>query len=256
VELAARDEAHGRNLVNAAAPTWQDALARRIAAFDHAALRSRFLADNEFIHVPDFLGPETLATLLAQLPALQESVNRNYLPGHKQGGSVSRHVLAGRAVPFRELYQSAPMLDFVRRVGCDQLDFCPPEDPHAYALYYYTRAGDHIGWHYDTSYYRGARYTVLIGLVDRSACRLEYRVRAGAPVESIALAPGALVLFNGDKLHHRITPARDGDERVALTLEYLTDARMHPWWRLISNWKDAVAYFGVGQVFGRRGGTR
>jgi hypothetical protein len=26
---------------------------------------------------------------------------------------------------------------------------------------------------------------------------------------------------------------------------------MHPWWRLISNMKDAVAYFGLRQVFGR-----
>jgi hypothetical protein len=28
---------------------------------------------------------------------------------------------------------------------------------------------------------------------------------------------------------------------------------MHPWWRLISNLKDAVAYFGLRQVFSRKG---
>ena len=35
-------------------------------------------------------------------------------------------------------------------------------------LYYYTEAGDHIGYHYDTSYYKGSRYTILMGLVDKS----------------------------------------------------------------------------------------
>jgi hypothetical protein len=38
---------------------------------------------------------------------------------------------------------------------------------------------------------------------------------------------------------------------VSLTFEYVTDPRMHPWWRLISNMKDAVAYFGFRQVFKR-----
>jgi hypothetical protein len=38
---------------------------------------------------------------------------------------------------------------------------------------------------------------------------------------------------------------------VSLTFEYLTDPRMHPWRRVISNMKDAVAYFGFRQVFRR-----
>ena len=46
-------------------------------------------------------------------------------------------------------------------------------------------------------------------------------------------------------------PARDGETRISLTFEYVTDPRMHPWWRLISNIKDAFAYFGFRQVFQR-----
>lgn len=126
--------------------------------------------------------------------------------------------------------------------------------PHTYALYYYTEAGDHIGWHYDTSYYRGKRYTVLFGLEDRSACRLEvelYTKDAARETEplSLALAPGAFVVFDGDRVRHRVTPAEAGDRRVALTLEYVTDPGMHPWWRFVSNMKDALAYFGFRQVF-------
>jgi hypothetical protein len=36
---------------------------------------------------------------------------------------------------------------------------------------------------------------------------------------------------------------------VSLTFEYVTDPNMHAWWRLISRMKDAVAYFGLRQVF-------
>jgi hypothetical protein len=133
----------------------------------------------------------------------------------------------------------------------------PPDDAHAYALYFYTRPGDHIGWHYDTSYYAGRRYTLLIGLIDDSSCRLDYELHTrepGAKVVSgsLRIPPGGLVFFDGDKLRHRITPLAAGERRVSLTLEYLTDPRMHIGWRLISNMKDAVAYFGFRQVFGGR----
>ncbi len=38
---------------------------------------------------------------------------------------------------------------------------------------------------------------------------------------------------------------------MSLTFEYVTDPRMRPWWRLISNMKDAFGYFGFRQVFRR-----
>jgi hypothetical protein len=64
------------------------------------------------------------------------------------------------------------------------------------------------------------------------------------------------VFFDGDKLRHRITPLARGETRVSLTFEYVTDPRMHSWWRLISNIKDAVAYFGLRQVLRKAIGAR
>jgi hypothetical protein len=136
------------------------------------------------------------------------------------------------------------------------LQLSPADDPHAYALYFYTKPGDHIGWHYDTSYYAGRRYTLLLGVIDRSSCRLEYELHTREPGAvvipgSLQIPAGGLVVFDGDKLRHRITPLGEGEMRVSLTFEYVTDPRMHPWWRLISNMKDAFAYFGFRQVFQR-----
>ena len=68
------------------------------------------------------------------------------------------------------------------------------------------------------------------------------------------MAPGDLVFFDGDKLRHRITPLAQGELRVSLTFEYVTDPTMHPWWRFVSNMKDAIAYFGFRQVFRRVAG--
>jgi hypothetical protein len=232
------------------------ALVSRLESLDVRKLRAEYSAQGAFLSLEDFLPPEITAQLIAAVDAVEGSINRNYLPGHKQGGSVSRHAIDRQAPAIAQLYRSAPLRRWLEQLTGESLQLSPPDDPHAYALYFYTRPGDHIGWHYDTSYYAGRRYTLLLGLIDQSSCRLDYelhtREKGVAVVQgSIKIPPGGLVIFDGDKLRHRITPSLDGERRVSLTFEYVTDPRMHPWWRLISNMKDAFAYFGFRQVFHR-----
>ena len=233
---------------------------------DLPALQRNYRDQGSFVFVPDFLPGELVAELGECVERTEPSVNRNYLPGHKQGGSVSRHTIDRLAPAIAELYESARLTDWLARLAGERLQVSPADDPHAYALYFYTRAGDHIGWHYDTSYYAGRRYTLLLGLIDRSSCRLDYQLHtrgqlhsreAGARVVeagSLQLPPGGAVFFDGDRLRHRITPLQAGEKRVSLTFEYVTDPRMSRGRRLISQMKDAVAYFGFRQVFG--GGAR
>ena len=228
----------------------------RLAELATADMREEYLRQGAFLHVPDFLPRAITERLIAAVTAVEPLIHRNYLPGHKQGGSVSRHVIDSHAPFIAELYRSRALIEWLGELAGERLQSSPPDDPHAYALYFYTRPGDHIGWHYDTSYYAGRRYTLLIGIVDRSSCRLDYELHtreAGVAVVpgSVRIASGGLVFFDGDKLRHRITPLRAGEMRVSLTFEYVTDPRMHVGWRLISKMKDAVAYFGFRQVFSR-----
>ncbi|MGT2491008.1 HalD/BesD family halogenase [Cupriavidus basilensis] len=256
VQAAATVSPRPRPATPTGTPDPDSAVASRTAMLDNVKLRADFERQDAFLHLEEFLAPEVTAQLVASARALVPKINRNYLPGHKQGGSVSRHTIDELAPFIAELYRSKALIGWLEQMCGEKLLLSPDTDPHAYALYYYTRPGDHIGWHYDTSYYDGRRYTLLLGVIEESSCRLDYELHtrnADVPDEpgSVQTTPGGLVFFDGDKLRHRITPAGASEMRVSLTFEYVTDPGMRPWLRFISNMKDAIAYFGFRQVFKR-----
>ncbi|MBX3326559.1 MAG: 2OG-Fe(II) oxygenase [Nitrospira sp.] len=235
----------------------EEELAETVTRLDQRNIQHGYWSQNEFIHLEHFLPPTVFEPLLTEVELLEPDINRNYVPGHKQGGSVSFYSIREKAPAMLALYRSSTLRMFLGRLTDAELKLCPEDDPHACALYYYTRPGDHIGYHYDTSYYKGARYTVLIGLVERSEhCRLVARVGKGEAVENLPetrlrMEAGTMVVFNGDKLWHAVTPLGEGERRVVLTLQYVTDQRMGPVKKLFSNMKDAFAYFGPAALLRR-----
>jgi hypothetical protein len=230
-------------------------IAAALAAVDVDTVRAEYRRQNEFFFRERFLPSRLVDRFVAEVERVRPAIHRNYIPRHKKGGSVSAFTLATEAPAITALYRSPSFLRFVQAVTGRRVQHCPARDPHAWALYFYTEPGDHIGYHFDTSYYNGERFTVLLGLIERSTSRLVAqpykRLPDHEPVElSLATTPGTLVLFHGDKLWHAITPLGEDEERVSLTLEYVTDPGMRPVKRLISNLKDSVAYFGFRSVFG------
>jgi len=221
-----------------------------------SAVLPTYRAQDECVAVPEFIDPAQVAPLIAEANALRDRINRNYVPRIKKGGSVSYFDVSKRAPQIRALYHSPELIAWLSALTGETLLTCPENDPHACALYYYTEAGDHIGYHFDTSFYRGKRFTVLIGLVQRSSselvCQLYHHDKARETVElRLKTEPGTLVVFNGDKLWHCVTPSGEGDDRVVLSLEYVTDRSMGALSRIVSNVKDAVAYFGFRGLFRR-----
>jgi hypothetical protein len=234
--------------------TVTETVARAVERLDEAQLGGVWRAQDEFVCLERWLPAALVERMVAEVERVRPAVNRSFIPRHKKGGSVSSYTLRQQAPTIVALYRAPAFIAFLSRLVGRPLQPCPPADPHACALYFYTEPGDHIGFHFDTSYYRGARYTVLIGLVERSSsrlvCQLFKRAPERAPVElSLATHPGTFVFFNGDRLWHAITPLGVGEERVSLTLEYVTDPSMSPLKRFVSNMKDAIAYFGFRRVF-------
>jgi len=232
-----------------------EAMDQAVARLDVDRLSREYWDQNEFLFVPQFLDRSVVETFLVpQAQGVKSGLNRNYIPGHKKGGSVSYFTVMEKAPRFLDLYRSGAFIEFLSRLVKAKLSQCPVNDPHACALYYYTEPGDHIGFHYDTSYYKGARYTILMGLVDKSTqCKLVCELFKDDPAKSprrleLITEPGDLVIFNGDKLWHAVTPLGEGEERIALTMEYVTNPDMGTFKRLYSNLKDSFAYFGLRTV--------
>ena len=227
-------------------------LARALDRVDVERARREYWDQNECLFLERFLPPEVVERhLLPEVDKLRPNVHRNYIPGHKKGGAISYYTLSEKAPLFLALYKSPAFIDFVSRLTGARVRPCPDADPHACALYFYTEPGDHMGFHYDNSYYRGDRYTILLGLVQRTEhCRLVARLYRDDPTREtrevqLAYGPGALVIFNGPKLYHAVTPLAEGEERIVLTMEYVTNPEMGVLNRVLSNMKDAFAYFGV-----------
>jgi len=236
-----------------------EALERAVAGLDQGRVRQDYWEQNEFIFLHEFLPRSVVQEVLVpEVERLKSQLNRNYIPLHKKGGSVSYFLIREQAPIFLELYRSPAMMEFLGGLVGANLMVCPENDPHACALYYYTEPGDHIGFHYDTSYYKGVRYTVLLGLVNQSVqCKLACHLHKDDPAREVKelellTEPGDLAVFNGDKLWHAVTPLGEGEYRVMLTLEYLTNSEMGPFKRVYSNLKDAFAYFGI-KTFLKRG---
>ena len=194
--------------MNEATTSVTETMAQALAGVDVEAVRRRYWEQNEFIHLDRWLPRPLVERLVAEVDRVRPAINRNYIPRHKKGGSVSFYTLQEQAPTIVALYRSPAFLDFLAGLTGRRLQPCPPSDPHSCALYFYTEPGDHIGFHFDTSYYRGARYTVLLGLIERSSSRLVCQLYKNdpqrAPVElQLATDPGTL-----DPLQRRQAVAR------------------------------------------------
>ena len=142
--------------------------------------------------------------LVPEVERLRPAVHRNYIPGHKKGGSISSFTLTERAPVFRNLYRSAAFMEFLGRLVGARVMPCPEDDPK--------------------------RETREIQL---------------------AYGPGDLVIFNGNTLWHAVTPLARDEERVVLTMEYVTNPEMAFHKRIFSHLKDAFAYFGISTLWRR-----
>jgi hypothetical protein len=114
---------------------------------------------------------------------------------------------------------------------------------------YYTEAGDHINWHFDHNFYKGRHFTVLLSLVNKSAggklstSRLLWKDATGQVVP-VDTAENTIVVFEGARVLHRVSPTDPGDVRVILSMTFCTDPRIGWFKETLRRFKD-TAYYGV-----------
>lgn len=225
-----------------------------VSTHDAKAYAEQF-AKQDYLVIDNFLPAHfVVQNYLPEVENCTKYIHRVNIPGFKKSGSVSYHDIQKYAPLLFSIYKNTVIKHFIETIVGTEIYFCPENDQHAAALYYYTEPGDRINKHYDKSFYRGKRFTVLLGMIQDSvhsklvcypgATKLSKKTKN---ILEVATHPGTLVIFNGDTLWHEVTALGENEKRVILTLEYVTDTRMSLLNKLVSNFKDRFLYFGKNQ---------
>ncbi len=200
------------------------------------------------VAIPEILSDDRFADVLREVEALAEA-ERSYVPTHKKGGTIAYECLIERAPAVTALYHFEDLQSFVSRIVGVPVGPTPLYDQSSLSVLVYDRPGDHIGWHYDHNFYRGRHFTLLLPVVNRgraaaglSHAQLSAKID-GAEAE-IVTAPNTLVLFEGAKVLHKVSPITDGERRVVISMTYCADPRASGAQAVARRLKD-TAFFGL-----------
>ncbi|MGE3875240.1 MAG: 2OG-Fe(II) oxygenase [Parvibaculaceae bacterium] len=196
----------------------------------------------------DILPPDDFSCLVEEVEKLVET-ERSYLPAHKKGGTVAYETLARKAPSLVALYRSQDLQALISDIVKLRLETTPLHDQSSCSVLFYEKPGDHIGWHYDHNFYKGRHFTVLIPVINRgrepgglSQARLV--VRQNGRERVIPTPPNAMIVFEGAKVRHKVTPIGEGEKRVIWSMTYCADPRNSAFQGMARRVKD-TAFFGL-----------
>jgi hypothetical protein len=201
------------------------------------------------IRVEHFLDPQSLELLRQEGVAAMPLLKRSYVPTHKKGGTVSYEQIHSVAPGCLAFYHSLAVQAWVSRIVGHEVHPAGDHDQSSCSLLYYTEEGDHIHWHFDHNFYRGRQFTALVSLVNRggngglSASRLMRKDAEGKEI-AFETAENTLMLFEGQRVVHRVSPAAAGDQRIVLSMTFNSDPRISFTREFKRRIKD-TAFFGM-----------
>jgi hypothetical protein len=203
---------------------------------------------NRIAAVRDFLGAEQFASLEREVEALS-GAERSYVPSHKKGATIAYETLIEHAPGVTAFYHSEAMAAYISRVTGVAVRPTPLDDQNSLSILIYDRSGDHIGWHYDHNFYRGRHFTVLLPMVNhgkgtdgRSHAQLKAMI--GDAEAELQTPPNTLIVFEGARILHKVTPLAAGERRVLISMTYCGDAQANFAQAVARRFKD-TAFFGV-----------
>ncbi|MFN3235897.1 MAG: 2OG-Fe(II) oxygenase [Pseudomonadales bacterium] len=190
--------------------------------------------------------PLGLHKLLAGEVARIVEDERSYIPYHKAGGTLSYQSLIRLAPGVVAFYQSPYLRQLISSIVGESVMTTPLWDQSSCSILKYTKPGDRIGWHYDHNFYRGRHFTALYVLNNHGPNGLssaQLQTRAVGEVKTYPTEEGSLVVFEGCRVFHRVTPLAAGEYRVMLSMTFTTDPGNSFLQGVLRRLKD-VAYFG------------
>jgi hypothetical protein len=203
---------------------------------------------DRFAVVPDMLPGRTFAAFKAEADRLV-APERSFVPTHKKGGTVAYEALIASAPAIVSFYQCAGFQDFISRLVGVRVAPTPISDQSSLSVLFYDKPGDHIGWHYDHNFYRGRHFTMLVMMtnVGRAAdgmSHAELTARVAEQEIAVRAPPNTVVVFEGARVRHKVTPVHASEQRLVLSMTYCTDSTSS-WRQAVSRRLKDTAYFGV-----------
>ncbi len=198
------------------------------------------------VRVDNFLEDESLDNIRDEALANHHRVVRTFIPLHKKGATVSYEDIHRHCPSCLGAYHTDALRDWVAALVGSPVGPAGDHDQSACSILFYDQPGAHINWHYDFNYYKGRQFTALITLVNRgtagySQTKLQYKDATGVEHE-LDTEVNSIVLFEGAKVLHRVTPAADGDFRVVLSMTFNTERRISRLGELARRIKDTAFY--------------
>lgn len=200
------------------------------------------------ISLPQFLNHDDFAALRRDVLMLS-GTERSCVPLHKKGGTIAYSTVRARAPSIDRFYHSHAHCSAVSDILGICIEPTPPRDESSLSILFYENPGDHIGWHFDHNFYRGRHFTVLLAIENRGFCTDGLSasclmVRGGGIEQVIPTPPNTLVVFEGARVLHKVTPIREGERRVILSMTYCSDPRNTLVREVARRFKD-TAFFGL-----------
>ena len=204
--------------------------------------------ERKIVSVHDFL-PESMFKTLRDVAERQALSERVHIPVHKRGATISYHALHYCAPELVAFYLSPAFHAWCSGIVGERVQPTPLHDLSSCSLLIYDRPNDHIGWHFDLNFYRGRHFTALLSLVNSDAdgagvSSANLLVRENGFDTVVPTPPNTLVLFEGAETYHCVTPLRNGERRIILSMTFCTDPSASTLQTLERRVKD-IAYFGL-----------
>jgi hypothetical protein len=203
--------------------------------------------ETRLAHIPDAFPAAMIDTLRSQALDLVRP-ERSYIPTHKKGGTVAYESLFAAAPAIVALYHAPETRALISDVVGEPVRPTPINDQSSLSVLFYEKPGDHIGWHFDHNFYRGRHFTVLLPIINEgsaanglSHARLQAKI--GGRVINVETPPNTLIVFEGARVHHKVTPIIEGERRLVISMTYCTDPRASLAQGAARRIKD-VAFFG------------
>lgn len=200
--------------------------------------------------VPDLLPQGFIEALRNEAEALSPaSSERSFVPTHKKGGTIAYATIIEEAPLLAAFYHSHVLMSYVSRLVGTPVQPTPLHDQNSLSLLFYDRPGDHIGWHYDHNFYRGRHFTVLLpllnlGTAEGGLSHAKLQARHDNQPAEVSTRVNTLVVFEGAKVLHRVTPIGDGERRIVMSMTYCADPQHSAVQGGARRIKD-IAFFGV-----------